>query len=98
MNALKKLFLFWKNPNENHYSLSKREIVILFSLFFPISFALNFVQNNFSYTYVHKEHFEWHYVLVPTGVSWASVQLILVYFFLGIIEEFAFRWWLKKNG
>lgn len=81
MNALKKLFLFWKNPNENHHSLSKREIVLLFSVFFPISFAMNFVQNYFSYTYVYKEHFEWKYALVPTGISWASVQLILVYFF-----------------
>lgn len=97
MNALKKLFLFWKNPNENHHSLSKREIVLLFSVFFPISFAMNFVQNYFSYTYVYKEHFEWKYALVPTGISWASVQLILVYFFLGIIEEFAFRRWLKKK-
>jgi len=81
MNALKKLFLFWKNPTENHHSLSKREIVLLFSVFFPISFAMNFVQNYLPYTYVYKEHFEWKYALVPTGISWASVQLILVYFF-----------------
>lgn len=97
MTVIKKLILFWKHPDENHNSLSTKELIILFVLFFPISFLMNFVQNYFSLTYVQGEIFEWKQVLLPTGISITSLILISTYFFLGIIEEFVFRWWLKKK-
>ena len=58
---------------------------------------MTIVQNYFSVTYTQGETFEWKQVLLPTGFSLASLKLILVYFLLGIVEEFAFRWWLKKK-
>ena len=94
---LKKLLAFWKKPTEKINSLTNNEVILLFIIFFPISFLLNFVQNYFSYTFIQDIPFSWKDILMPTGVSWMSLWMILGYFGLGIIEEFIFRWWLKEK-
>ena len=94
---LKKVITFWSNPTENHNSLTNKEMKLLFVIFFPLSFLMNFVQNYVSITYTQGQTFDWKQILLPTGFSLASLKLILIYFCLGIIEEFIFRWWLKKK-
>ena len=97
MTVIRKLIDFWKRPTENHHSLTKKELITLFMIIFPLGILMTIVQNYFSVTYTQGETFEWKQVLLPTGFSLASLKLILVYFLLGIVEEFAFRWWLKKK-
>ncbi len=97
-NLVTSFFVFWRKPNEKINSLNNNDLIKLFIWVFPLSMILNIIQIYFQITIVTLEDFEFtKHVMLPTGISWASLMLIGVYLGLGIFEEFVFRYWLKEK-
>ena len=97
-NLVISFLVFWGKPNEKFNILSNNDLIKIFIWVFPLSMILNIIQIYFQVTIVILEDFEFtKYVMLPTGISWASLMLVGVYLGLGVFEEFVFRYWLKEK-